>query len=208
MQKTLADLAKACKKEGSSAEAAHFIKALEGKQKVAVMVGALAMQHPQAAELRHHASTMATALNGSLSLMTDGANTAGAWLTGAISNPAAGGLNAYEMLKSPRSAYLLLNVEPDMDCINPQQAVAAMQKAKFVVALSTYHNPVLEAHANVILPVAAFTETSGSYINAEGRLQTFNGMANAFEEARPAWKVLRVLATLCILMVLVMKAQK
>jgi NADH-quinone oxidoreductase subunit G len=193
LRTVLADVAKACKKEQSTAEASAFVKALEGKQKVAVIVGALAMQHPQAAELRHYASAITTALNGSLSLMTDGANTAGAWLTGAIANPAAGGLNAYEMLKSPRSAYVLLNVEPDMDCANAQLAVAAMQKAKFVVALSTYQNPVLEAHANVILPVAAFTETAGSYVNAEGRLQTFNGMAKAFEEARPAWKVLRVL---------------
>lgn len=186
MAARLAELVKNCQQ--------NLIPALQGKQKVAVIVGALAMQHPQASELRYLAGLIATATKGSLSLMTEGANAAGAWLAGAVSDPKSGGLNAAAMLSEPRSAYLLLNVEPELDCANTRQAVLAMQQAKFVVALSTYHNAVLEEHANVILPVAAFTETAGTFVSAEGRWQSFHGMAKTVGDARPAWKVLRVLA--------------
>jgi NADH-quinone oxidoreductase subunit G len=168
--------------------------ALTGKQKVAVILGASAMQHHAAAELRYYANQLALSLNGTLSLMTEGANAAGAWLAGAVPTHNAGGLNAAAMLEAKLDAYVLLNVEPEFDCANAQQAVAAMEQAKYIVALSTYKNPVLEKFANVILPVAAFTETAGTFVSAEGRWQHFNGMAKPAGEARPAWKVLRVLA--------------
>ena len=185
----LADIVKALKLEEASEISRKFVEALQGKQKVAVIVGALAMQHPQAAELRYLASQIATLTNGTVSLMTDGANAAGAWLAGAVSQ----GLNACQMLESPRQAYLLLNVEPEFDCANAQVAAAALSQSKFTVAMSAYRNPMLEAHANVILPVAAFTETAGTYVNGAGEWQSFTGMASACGDARPAWKVLRVL---------------
>jgi NADH-quinone oxidoreductase subunit G len=173
---------------------------LQSKQKISILVGALAQHHPEAATIRYLAGKIARLTNGTVSIMTDGANTAGAWLTGAIPHrlvggvPAkSGGLSASEMLAKPLNAYLMLNVEPDVDCANSAQAIEALKQAKLVVALSMYRNPILMEHADVILPVGAFTETSGTYINGAGEWQSFPGVAKAFESARPAWKVLRVL---------------
>jgi len=97
------------------------------------------------------------------------------------------------MWDKARKAYVLLNVEPNLDCANPTHASAALQQAECVVALSIYRNPVLEEHADVILPITPFTETSGTYVNIQGEWQSFKGCAKARGASRPAWKVLRVL---------------
>ena len=198
MVAALSAVVKALKQEQSNEGGRALAEQLRGKQKVAVIVGALAMHHPQAAELRYLAGQIAELTNGSLSLMTDGANTAGAWIAGAVPHrqmdgSKTNGLSASEMLNQARQAYVLLNVEPELDCANAQAAVAAMRDAKFVVALTAYKNTVLEDHANVLLPVAAFTETSGTFVNGAGEWQSFTGMAKPHGESRPAWKVLRVL---------------
>lgn len=173
---------------------------LKDKKKVVVLLGALVLHHPQAAELRYQAQKIATSCNAKLGFMTDGANSAGAWLAGAVPHRHAGGeainhngLNAYEMLEKPRKGYLLLNVEPELDCANAAHAKAALKQAKFVLALSMYRNTLLDEHATVILPIAPFTETSGTFINVTGEWQSFHGVANRFGSSRPAWKVLRVL---------------
>ena len=95
----------------------------------------------------------------------------------------------------PRKAYLLLNAEPELDCNDPHAAMKAMDAAEFVISLSAYKGYALE-YANVLLPIAPFTETSGSFVNAEGRMQSFNGVVKPLGDARPAWKVLRVLGNL------------
>lgn len=195
----LQSVVKAMKHENADAESMAMAELLRGKQKIAVIMGALAMQHPQAAELRYLASQLAEQTGGTLNLMTDGANAAGAWFAGAVPHrladgTKANGMSAAEMLADPRHGYILLNVEPEMDCANAQMAMAAMRQAKFIVALSMYKNPTLEAHANVILPVSAFTETAGTFVNAAGQWQSFHGMAKPHGQSRPAWKVLRVLA--------------
>lgn len=173
---------------------------LKDKKKVLVLCGALTNHHPQAAEIRYLAQKIAQSCNATLGLMTDGGNAAGAWLAGAIPHRHAGGgeinhqgLNAYEMLEKPRKAYLLLNVEPELDCANPTLAKSALQQAKFVIALSMYRNELIEEHADVILPIAPFTETSGTFVNTAGEWQSFHGVANRFGSSRPAWKILRVL---------------
>lgn len=184
----------------SSEIAESLAQQLQGKQNIAIFVGAIAAHHPQASALRYFAQKIAEATGATLNIMTDGANSAGAWLAGAIPHrlPAGkpmnhAGLNAYEMLEKARKAYLLLNVEPNLDCANAHQAIEALKQAKFVAALSMYRNPVLEAHAHVILPIAPFTETSGTFVNAMGEWQSFVGTASAFAASRPAWKILRVL---------------
>ena len=178
----------------------EIVAALRNKQRVAVLVGALAQHHPQAATIRALAQKIATLSGARFGLLTDGANSSGAWLAGAIPHRSAGGieakevgLSAYAMLEKARKAYVLLNVDPELDCANASMATAALKQAEFVVALSIYRNPILEAHADVILPMAAFTETSGTFVNTNGEWQSFNGMAEAFHAARPAWKILRVL---------------
>ncbi|MBV8802567.1 MAG: molybdopterin-dependent oxidoreductase [Gammaproteobacteria bacterium] len=97
------------------------------------------------------------------------------------------------MLQNPRKAYLLLNVEPELDCANPIAAVNALKQAECVIALSLFKNPILEQYAHVILPIGTFAETAGTFVNVEGKWQGFQGVATPFAETRPAWKVLRVL---------------
>jgi NADH-quinone oxidoreductase subunit G len=93
-----------------------------------------------------------------------------------------------------RRAYVLLHAEPEFDCANPLAARTALEKADLVVVLSAFRTAT--RYADVLLPVAAFTETSGTFVNCEGRVQSFQGVAQAPGEARPAWKVLRVLGTM------------
>lgn len=174
----------------------------EGK-KIHFILGAMALNHPHAAHIRKVSFDIAQRFNATMSFLTEGCNSAGAWIAGAIPHRAAAGkavekigLDAKVMMTNPRRAYLLLNVEPELDCAHSVLTTQALAGAEFVVALSQFHNESLRQSANVILPVAAFTETSGTYVNALGEWQSFNGVAAAFAEARPAWKVLRVMGNL------------
>ncbi|TMH80195.1 MAG: NADH-quinone oxidoreductase subunit G, partial [Betaproteobacteria bacterium] len=123
----------------------------------------------------------------------EAANSVGGYLAGCV--PSEGGLNARTLLEQPRRAYLLLNAEPDFDCHDPRTAIKAMGAADLVVAMAAYRSFAAD-YANVLLPVVPFTETSGTYVNCEGRMQSFNGAVKPLGEARPAWKVLRVLGNL------------
>ncbi|GAB1414482.1 NADH-quinone oxidoreductase subunit NuoG [Candidatus Desulfobacillus denitrificans] len=96
---------------------------------------------------------------------------------------------------SRASAYFVLHAEPELDCANPQQALAALKAADLVVALTPFKTRAVD-YAHVILPIAPFTETSGTFINTEGRVQSFNAVVKPLGETRPAWKVLRVLGNL------------
>jgi len=161
-------------------------------ERVAVLLGNFAQQHPQAAQLQALAQQIAAATNGKFGFLGEAANSVGGHLAQAVP---AKGLNAAAMLAAPRKAYVLLNVEAELDCANPQQAIAAMQAADLVVAMSAYKHHAME-YADVLLPVAPFTETSGTFISTEGRVQSFKGAVKPLGEARPAWKVLRVLGNL------------
>jgi NADH-quinone oxidoreductase subunit G len=170
------------------------------KQKALVLVGALTNHHKEAAVIRSLAKQIADEMQAAFGVMTDGANAAGAWLAGMVPHLRDGllinqpGLNAHEMLVKPRKAYVLLNIDPERDFAVPSTAINALKQASTVVALSLYRNPVLEAHADVILPIASFAETAGTFVNASGQWQSFQGLAKPVGEARPAWKILRVLA--------------
>lgn len=168
-----------------------------------ILLGALALNHPQASLIRWLVALIAKVTQSKIGLLTEGSNTAGAWIAGAIPHRSAGGetikavgLNAKTMLQDKRQAYLLLNVEPEFDCANAVVAMKALEEAKFVISLSVFKNAVIEKHADVILPIAPFTETAGTFVNVAGQWQTFRGVADAYEESRPAWKVLRVLGNL------------
>lgn len=171
-------------------------------KKVCILLGAAAFNHPQAAEIRALAQTLADKMDATIGWLTEGANTAGAWLAGAVPHRGVAGkiervgMDAQMVWQKPRKAYLLMNVEPEFDCANPLAANYALEQAEFVVSLSMFKNPLLEQYANVILPIAPFTETSGTFVNAMGEWQRFQGVATGVGESRPAWKVLRVLANL------------
>jgi NADH-quinone oxidoreductase subunit G len=100
------------------------------------------------------------------------------------------------MLSQPLRNYLLINVEPELEAADPQAALAALQGAEFVVSLTAYQSPALREYADVLLPIGLYTETSGTYINLEGHWQSFAGCSHPVGEARPVWKILRVLANL------------
>ena len=158
-----------------------------------IFLGNLAAQHPQATQLRLLAQELATLLGASFGFFGEAANSVGGYLAQAV--PGAGGLNAAAMLAAPRKAYLLLHAEPELDCHDPRAAMKAMDAAEFVISLSAYKGFALD-YASVLLPIAPFTETAGTFVNAEGRMQSFNGVVKPLGEARPAWKVLRVLGNL------------
>ncbi len=172
-------------------EAAKAIAAslAEGERK-AILLGNLAAQHPQASLLQAYAQAIAQLTGASFGFLTEGANTVGGYLAGAW--PQGKGLDARAMLASPRKAYLLLHAEPQYDCADPDRALRALRGAEMVVAVTPFRGEA-ESYATVLLPVSPFTETSGTFVNAEGRAQSFNGVVRPLGESRPAWKVLRTL---------------
>jgi NADH-quinone oxidoreductase subunit G len=177
---------------------------LEAKNPV-ILAGNIAVAHPHASVLNALLQTIKKALHAKGGILTPGANSAGAWLAGAVphrgpasANASKKGLPAADLLNpaSEMKAYLLLNLEPEVDSVYCQKAVESLNAADFVVAMSSFNSPGLMHYADVILPVAAFTETSGTYVNASGEWQSFKGVANTCGEAKPAWKVIRVLANM------------
>ena len=174
-----------------SDEALAIAQSLASGRKVAVWLGNLAVQHARASELQMLAQEIARLTDGSFGFIGEAANSVGGYLAGAV--PGAGGLNAAAMIEQPRAAYVTLNLEPDLDLANPAAAMAALDGAQLVVALTSFDSPSLRQVADVMLPIAPFTETSGSFVNAEGRVQSFHGVVRPLGDTRPAWKVLRVL---------------
>src|SRR6266568_3020859 len=147
----------------------------------------------RAPQLHALAQAIAELTGATLGFLTEAANSIGGTIAGAF--PRTGGLNAAAMLADPRKACVMLNVDPDFDTANPAATRAALAAAEFVVALSPFKSGASE-HAHVLLPVAPFTETAGTFINCEGRAQAFNGVVMPLGQTRPAWKVLRVLGSL------------
>jgi NADH-quinone oxidoreductase subunit G len=162
-----------------------FENELKAGKNAAVLLGNFAQQHPQAAQI--HAA--AQALGVKVGFLGEAANSVGGYLAGL---PVGG--NARSIVEKPHKAMLLLNAEPEFDCADPQAAMAALKRAEFVVALSAFRTGL--DYANVILPIGAFTETAGTFVNTEGRLQSFHPSVNPPGESRPAWKVLRVLGSM------------
>ncbi|WP_435626246.1 NADH-quinone oxidoreductase subunit NuoG [Candidatus Ferrigenium straubiae] len=174
-------------------EAAAIAKSLASGERAAVLLGNFAQQHPQAAQLAVFAEKIAALCGAKFGFLGEAANSVGGYLASAV--PSGNGANAAQMVASPCKAYLLLNVEPELDMHDSQQAMAAMYAADLVVALSAYKHHATD-YANVLLPIAPFTETSGTFVSTEGRVQSFKGTVKPLGDARPAWKVLRVLGNL------------
>ena len=165
---------------------------LAGERK-AVLLGNAAAQHPQAGEILALAQWIGERTGATVGYFGEAANSVGAQLVGAMPGP--GGLNAGQMLAQPRKALLLLNVEPVLDMADPHAAHKALAASEMVVAMTSFKDAAVEG-ADVLLPIAPFTETAGTFVNAEGRAQSFHGVVNPLGQTRPAWKVLRVLGTM------------
>ena len=172
--------------QASDAATAIAASLISGERK-GVFLGNAAVQHPQAAALHAAAQWIAEQTGAKLGYLTEAANTVGAYIVNANGNKA-------PAFSEAKSAYVLLNVEPELDAHNPQAAIAALKKAEMVVVMSAYKHGL--DYADVLLPVSPFSETSGTFVNCEGRAQSFNGTVKPLLETRPAWKILRVLGNI------------
>ncbi|HEY0562094.1 MAG TPA: NADH-quinone oxidoreductase subunit NuoG [Methylophilus sp.] len=159
--------------------------------KVGIFLGNMALSDPRFTEMYSMAEAIGGISGAKGGILPAAANSTGMHFMGVM--PSAMGMHARAMLEVPRKAYLLLNIEPELDCQHAALAKAAMQKAECVVALTAFKSQALE-HADILLPIAPFTETSGTFMSMEGRVQSFQAVTKPLGECRPAWKVLRVLA--------------
>jgi len=165
---------------------------LKSGKKSAVILGNYAMQHAESTQLHAIAQLIADTTGATLGFLPEAANSVGAHLAGAL--PQSGGMHVQAMLADPRKAYVVMHAEPDFDLATAVAAREAMQQAELVVAMTPYDHA--KVYADVILPISPFTETAGSFVNCEGRLQEFHGVVRPFAETRPGWKVWRVLGSM------------
>ena len=188
---------------GIDARHRNLAAALMSGERRAVWLGALSLRHGAYADLRALAGVLCELSGARLGVLAEGGNAAGAWLAGAVAHrDTAGavasqpGLNVAQMLASPLSAYLLFGgVEPAEDCASPA-ALESLGGADFIVAITPFASESVKKFADVLLPIGSFAETSGTFVNLEGRWQSWAGAAQLAGEARPGWKVLRVLGNL------------
>ncbi len=197
----LADIASAVADEkgvsapavGSPGEIAKSIaKSLLSGDRKAILLGNSAAHHEKASSLLALANWLGEQTGATVGYLTEAANTVGAQVAGAT--PGKGGMNAGQMLAGSLKAVLLLNTEPEFDSAAGVSAVKALSTSEMVVTLSPFKANM--AFSDVLLPISPFTETSGSFVNAEGRVQSFHAVVKPLGETRPAWKVIRVLANL------------
>jgi NADH-quinone oxidoreductase subunit G len=181
--------------------AKKMAESISGGETRAVLLGNMAQHHSSYAQIHALAQEVAKLAGASFGVLGEAANSVGAVAVGAVPHrgplgqPAVKGLNAQQMLAKPLSAYLLLGVEAELDTHDPVGAMASIHAADFVVVMSPYKGKSLD-YADVLLPIAPWTETSGTFINTEGRVQSFSAVVKPLGETRPAWKVLRVLGNL------------
>jgi NADH-quinone oxidoreductase subunit G len=179
--------------DGAASEVAVSIaKSLLGGERKAILLGNAAAHHARASSLLSLANWIAQQTGATVGYLGEAANTVGAQIAGAV--PAAGGLNAAQMLSGGLKAVMLLNNEPVMDSAAGKEAAGALSKAEMVVTLSPFK--VNTEFSDVLLPIAPFTETPGTFVNAEGLHQSFYAVVKPLGETRPAWKVIRVLGNL------------
>lgn len=160
---------------------------LKNAQTAAIILGAEAQNSPDYADIYAAAQKLAQTTGAILGILPQAANSVGADVLGFNQTPIT------TLLAEPKKAVLLLNVEPDMDILGGANAIAALKQAGSVMAFTAYESDTLREVCDILLPIVPFTETSGSFINMEGRLQSFHGVVKTWGEARPLWKVLRVL---------------
>ena len=178
---------------GQASDAAKAIAiSLLGGERKAILLGNAAAHHANASSLLALANWIGEQTGATVGYLTEAANTVGAQLANAM--PDGAGLNAGQMLEGRLKALILLNNEPEFDSAAGARAKAALNSAQMVVTLNAFKANM--SFSDVLLPIAPFTETPGTFVNAEGRVQSFHAVVKPLADTRPAWKVLRVLANL------------
>jgi len=177
-------------------------ESLQNGEQSTVLVGRIAASYPNASKIRALASLIAELSGSKLGYLPEAANTCGAWLAGVVPHREAGnrpieqtqiGANTGAMFEQGMRAYVLLGTEPELDSLTSVAADQALESAEFVVSIFGFRSQEIMNYADVILPMGLFAETSGTFVNAEGTWQSFSGAVKPRGEARPAWKILRVL---------------
>tara|TARA_R110002050_G_scaffold9504_1_gene33179 strand:+ start:324453 stop:326828 length:2376 start_codon:yes stop_codon:yes gene_type:complete len=175
---------------------------LSNAMQATLFVGALANNHPQAAKLKALTALIARLSNSQLIVLPTANATAMALAEKLASAKVNSnetesiGLNSQQVWQQKLRAYVLFGVEPELDCANPSGALTALQNASLVVSVTSYVTDTLLAYADVILPMASFAETSGTFIGIDEQWQSFTGAVTAKADSRPGWKILRVLGNL------------
>jgi NADH-quinone oxidoreductase subunit G len=172
--------------------AVKIAQSLLGGEQKAILLGNAAAHHEKALSLLALANWLGEHTGATVGYLSEAANTVGAQVVGVI--PGESGMNAAQMLKGSLKAVLLLNTEPEFDSAAGTDAIKALSGSEMVVTLSPFKANM--AFSDVLLPISPFTETSGSFVNAEGRIQSFHAVVKPLGETRPAWKVVRVLANM------------
>ena len=185
------------------AAAERIARALADAGRSAILLGPQAINHRDAAALRGLAACLADLTGATLGTLDEGANPAGAWVAGAL--PHRGprgtavepqGLDARAMIEAGLDAWFLMGLEPELDCADGARACEALDRARFVVSIATFRSEAMSEYAHVILPAAAFAETEGTFVNLSGTWQSFGAAVPPYADARPVWRVLRVLGNL------------
>lgn len=216
MVEQLAAIAAALETHGTAAVSALIAKArpsaehkviaeqLFNAERGLILLGALSEAHPDYGTLQALAQVIATASGDTaVGYLPAAANSVGAHLAGALPHVSAGaseaetvGLSTREMLEQPCRTWFTFGIDPDMDLGAPSKAMAAFDDADFVIACSAFASDGLARAADLLLPISAFAETSGTFVNAEGLRQSFRAAVKPPGDVRPGWKVLRVLGNL------------
>ena len=196
----VATLVKGVKPSAAQKRIAASLAAAEQAQ---VLLGLIAGRHQASSALRVLAAAISKLTGAHFGVLSEGPNAAGASLAGVLPHRASGGgarktsgTHAGNMLEESLDAVLLFGVEPDRDICSTDDAVKKLAGHRFVAALTSFDSEALQEAADLLLPIGTFAESAGTYVNCEGRWQSFNGIANPMAEARPGWKVLRVLGNL------------
>ena len=196
----VATLVKGVKPSAAQKRIAASLAAAEQAQ---VLLGLIAGRHQASSALRALAAAISKLTGAHFGVLSEGPNAAGACLAGVLPHRASGGgarktsgMHAGNMLDDSLDAVLLFGVEPDRDICSTDDAVKKLVDHRFVAALTPFDSEALQEAADLLLPIGTFAESAGTYVNCEGRWQSFNGIANPIAEARPGWKVLRVLGNL------------
>ena len=170
--------------------AKEVAKSLMAGERHAILLGNAAAHHPHASHLLALSNWIGVQTGAVVGYLTEAANTVGAQFVGAM--PGVGGLNAGQMMSGGLKAAILLNNEPEFDSARGIEAVSSLGQCEMVVTMSPFKTNM--SFSDVLLPIAPFTETPGTFVNAEGRVQSFHAVVKPYGDARPAWKVLRALA--------------
>lgn len=181
--------------------AKHIAKNLQSQS--AIILGAISENHPEASLIRTLVDLICELSDSKVIRLTEGSNSAGSSLAGMLPHRGVAGkiidpvgLDIQQALSAKLKAYVLMGCDATFDISNPALAHQSMLGAEFVVCISAFASKSVQEYADVILPMAPYSETSGTYINIDGTWQTFKGAVKPYEEARPAWKILRVLGNL------------